>query len=620
LSGLPLGGRRILVTRPRAQAGDLCSAIGAAGGEAILIPAIEIGDDFDHGGLDLAIGELDRYDWIVFTSANAVEAFFSRVDALAASGRAGEGRRAAAADKRIAAIGPATERALRGRSAKAVAIPGESVSEAIAESLGEIAGMRILIPRSDLARKSLGEDLRARGASVDEVLAYVTSRAEKAPESAKEIERGFDAVIFASPSAARGFAAISGGPARLRDALIACIGPATAEEAEKIGYRVGLVAERHSAEGLVEALVRHYDEAAAASGAGQRSEYMERTSEVGTGGAAGGSVPGPRRPRRLRLNAGIRRMVRETSLSADDFIYPLFVTHGKEVRDEIASMPGVFQWSIDNLAREAESIARAGIPAVLLFGLPAVKDAIGSENFAEDGIVQRAIRELKRSVPELAVVTDVCLCEYTESGHCGLLNRGEAPGLPEAYVLNDETLPVLARVALSHAEAGADIVAPSGMIDGMVASIRSALDAKGWSHVPILSYAVKYASAFYGPFRDAAGGAPAFGDRTSHQMDPANAREALREAALDVEEGADMLMVKPALAYLDVIRQTRERFPEMPLGAYNVSGEYAMVKAGARNGWIDERRVVMEVLTGIKRAGADFIITYHAKDAAQWLR
>jgi porphobilinogen synthase len=296
------------------------------------------------------------------------------------------------------------------------------------------------------------------------------------------------------------------------------------------------------------------------------------------------------------------------------------VTHGKEVRDEIASMPGVFQWSIDNLAREAESIARAGIPAVLLFGLPAVKDAIGSENFAEDGIVQRAIRELKRSVPELAVVTDVCLCEYTESGHCGLLNHGEAPGLPEAYVLNDETLPVLARVALSHAEAGADIVAPSGMIDGMVASIRSALDAKGWSHVPILSYAVKYASAFYGPFRDAADGAPAFGDRTSHQMDPANAREALREAALDVEEGADMLMVKPALAYLDVIRQTRERFPEMPLGAYNVSGEYAMVKAGARNGWIDERRVVMEVLTGIKRAGADFIITYHAKDAVQWLR
>ncbi|MGO8695745.1 MAG: porphobilinogen synthase [Rectinemataceae bacterium] len=335
--------------------------------------------------------------------------------------------------------------------------------------------------------------------------------------------------------------------------------------------------------------------------------------------AAEVAIPGSKRPRRLRLNAGIRRMVRETRLSIDDFVYPLFVTHGKNVRNEIGSMPGVFQWSIDNLAREAESIAAMGIPAVLLFGLPAEKDPIGRENFDDDGIVQRAIRELKRSVPELVVLTDVCLCEYSESGHCGILNHGEVRGLPEGYVLNDQTLPVLARVALSHAEAGADMVAPSGMMDGMVAAIRSGLDAGGWSHIPILSYAVKYASAFYGPFRDAADGAPAFGDRTSHQMDPANVREALREAALDVEEGADMLMVKPALAYLDVIRQTRERFPEMPLGAYNVSGEYAMVKAGARNGWIDERRVVLEILTGIKRAGADLIVTYHAKDAAQWL-
>jgi porphobilinogen synthase len=313
-------------------------------------------------------------------------------------------------------------------------------------------------------------------------------------------------------------------------------------------------------------------------------------------------------------------MVRETSLSVDDFVYPLFVTHGKKVRNEIASMPGVFQWSIDNLAAEAESIAALGIPAVLLFGLPAEKDPVGRENFAEDGIVQRAIRELKRAVPELLVLTDVCLCEYTDSGHCGLLNHGEARALPEGYVLNDETLPILAQVALSHAEAGADMVAPSGMMDGMVAAIRAGLDAAGWSHLPILSYTVKYASAFYGPFRDAADGAPTFGDRTSHQMDPANAREALREAALDVEEGADMLMIKPALAYLDVIRQTRENFPEMPLAAYNVSGEYAMVKAAARSGWIDERRVALEILTGIKRAGADIIISYHAKDAALWIR
>ncbi len=341
----------------------------------------------------------------------------------------------------------------------------------------------------------------------------------------------------------------------------------------------------------------------------------------GRGTAAGPrGLADARRPRRLRVSPGLRRLVRETRVSVDDFVYPLFVTHGTNVRNEIASMPGVFQWSIDKLAAEAESIAELGIPAVLLFGLPAEKDPVGTENFAEDGIVQRAVRELKRAVPELVVVTDVCLCEYTDSGHCGLLNHGEARGLPEGYVLNDETLPVLARVALSHAEAGADMVAPSGMMDGMVAAIRAGLDAEGWSHLPILSYAVKYASAFYGPFRDAADGAPAFGDRTSHQMDPANAREALREAALDVEEGADMLMVKPALAYLDVIRQTRENFPEMPLAAYNVSGEYAMVKAAARNGWIDERRVALEILTGIKRAGADIIISYHAKDAALWIR
>jgi porphobilinogen synthase len=347
---------------------------------------------------------------------------------------------------------------------------------------------------------------------------------------------------------------------------------------------------------------------------------MNDNAEAREASAGEKAILSSKRPRRLRLNAGIRRMVRETRLSVDDFVYPLFVAHGKGVRNEIPSMPGVFQWSIDNLAREAESIASLGIPAVLLFGLPAQKDPIGKENFDDDGIVQRAIREIKRSVPELVVVTDVCLCEYSESGHCGLLNHGEVRGLPEGYVLNDETLPVLSRVAVSHAEAGADIVAPSGMMDGMVASLRAGLDAKGWSHVPILSYAVKYASAFYGPFRDAADGAPAFGDRTSHQMDPANGREALREAALDIEEGADMLMVKPALAYLDIIRQTRERFPEMPLAAYNVSGEYAMVKAGARNGWIDERRVVLEILTGIKRAGADLIITYHAKDAVQWIR
>jgi porphobilinogen synthase len=330
------------------------------------------------------------------------------------------------------------------------------------------------------------------------------------------------------------------------------------------------------------------------------------------------------RPRRLRISPQIREMVRETQLAPDDLIYPLFVMHGHGLKNEISSMPGVFQWSVDHLPREIESIARLGIPAVILFGIPESKDPVGLENFSPDGIVQQATRAIKAAVPEMVVVTDVCLCEYTDHGHCGILNTGNGdrphPHLPEAYVLNDETLDVLAKVAVSHAEAGADIVAPSGMIDGMVAAIRTGLDVAGLDHIPILSYSTKYASSFYGPFREAAQGAPKFGDRKTHQMDPANAREALRETALDVAEGADMLMVKPALPYLDIIRQTHDQFPELPLAAYNVSGEYAMVKAAAMNGWVDEERVVIELLTSIKRAGADFIITYHAKDTARWLK
>ena len=330
------------------------------------------------------------------------------------------------------------------------------------------------------------------------------------------------------------------------------------------------------------------------------------------------------RPRRLRLNPRLRMMVRETSLAPDDFIFPLFVTHGRNTQHGIRSMPGIFQWSPDLLAHEAESIAELGIPAVILFGIPAAKDPVGLENFAPDGIVQQAVRVVKDAVPEMIVVTDVCLCEYTDHGHCGVLNTGNGAQprlhLPEGFVLNDETLDVLAKVAVSHAEAGADIVAPSGMMDGMVAAIRAGLDAAAFEHIPILSYSTKYASAFYGPFREAAQGAPEFGDRKTHQMDPANAREALRETALDVAEGTDMLMVKPALPYLDVIRLIRDRFPEVQLAAYNVSGEYAMVKAAAANGWLDEERVVLELLTGIRRAGADLIITYHAKEAVKWLR
>lgn len=314
--------------------------------------------------------------------------------------------------------------------------------------------------------------------------------------------------------------------------------------------------------------------------------------------------------RRLRRSEGLRRLVRETALSPSDFVYPLFVVHGRDAREEILSMPGQYHLSIDRLAAEAEELRALGVPAVLLFGLPASKDDIGSEAYADDGIVQQAVRALKQADPELVVITDVCLCEYTAHGHCGVIVDGE--------VDNDSSLELLAWTAVSHARAGADIVAPSDMMDGRVAAIRSALDDAGSVNTAIMAYAAKYASAFYGPFREAVESTPQFGDRRGYQMDPPNAREALAEIAADVAEGADIVMVKPALAYLDVLSQARARF-DLPLAAYNVSGEYAMVQAAARNGWIDGQRVALEVLTSIKRAGADIIITYHAKEAARWL-
>lgn len=316
------------------------------------------------------------------------------------------------------------------------------------------------------------------------------------------------------------------------------------------------------------------------------------------------------RARRLRRTPNLRRMIRETTLAADDFIYPMFSIHGDNIRREIPSMPGIYQQSIEHLVDEACEVFDLGIPAVMLFGLPEQKDPLGSDAYSDQGIIQRSIAAIKAEVPELTVITDVCLCEYTDHGHCGVIKDQE--------VDNDATLQLLAAEALSHARAGADMVAPSDMMDGRVAAIREMLDANGFSHLPIMSYAVKYASAFYGPFRDAADSAPQFGDRRSYQMDPANRREALREAALDVQECADFLMVKPAMAYLDIIREVRDHF-ELPLAAYNVSGEYAMLKAAAANGWIDHDKVMLELLTGIKRAGADLIISYHAKEAARLL-
>jgi porphobilinogen synthase len=311
-----------------------------------------------------------------------------------------------------------------------------------------------------------------------------------------------------------------------------------------------------------------------------------------------------------------RKMVAETQLSVNDFIYPLFVCPGENVKREVKSMPGVFQQSIDNIIRECEEVYKLGIPAVILFGIPERKDEFGSEAYDENGIIQRTVRALKREIPELVVITDVCLCEYTSHGHCGIVKE-VAPGKYE--IVNDETVELLAKEALSHAEAGADMVAPSDMMDGRVSAIRKILDENGFQNVPIMSYAAKYASGFYGPFREAAESAPKFGDRKSHQMDPANSDEALREIALDLQEGADIVMVKPALAYLDVIYRVKQEF-KVPVAAYQVSGEYSMIKAAALNGWIDEQRIMLETLTAIKRAGADLILTYFAKDAAKVLK
>ncbi|HWZ97211.1 MAG TPA: porphobilinogen synthase [Candidatus Dormibacteraeota bacterium] len=317
------------------------------------------------------------------------------------------------------------------------------------------------------------------------------------------------------------------------------------------------------------------------------------------------------RPRRLRRTELLRALVRETSSNMSGFVYPMFVCPGNKVRQEVSSMPGVHQQSVDQIVEECREVAGLGLSAVILFGLPETKDAKGSSSLSANGVVQRAVEGIKKANLNLLVLTDVCLCEYTDHGHCGVIENGE--------VANDATLNILAEQALSHARAGADIVAPSDMMDGRVAAIRKKLDENSFSDVAILSYAAKYCSAFYGPFREAAQSTPQFGDRRSYQMDPANVREALKEVALDLEEGADMVMVKPALSYLDVIRAVRERF-DVPVGAYNVSGEYAMVKAAVQKGWLDEKRVVLELLTGIRRAGADIILTYHAKDAAKWLK
>lgn len=317
-----------------------------------------------------------------------------------------------------------------------------------------------------------------------------------------------------------------------------------------------------------------------------------------------------KRPRRLRANETIRKMVRENYVRVEDLIYPMFVMPGEKKKIAVSSMPGVYNFSLDEFVLALQEVVELGVPSILLFGIPESKDSVGSGAYAEDGIVQQAVRLAKKHFPELYVITDICLCEYTDHGHCGLISNGE--------ILNDPTLDLLARTAVTHAQAGADMVAPSDMMDGRVGAIRERLDQEGFAHIPIMSYAAKYASGFYGPFREAAGSAPQFGDRKTYQMDPPNGNEAMLETRLDLEEGADLILVKPGLSYGDIIYRTKQEF-KVPVAVYNVSGEYAMVKAAAANGWIDEQRIVMEALVGMKRAGADLLITYHALDVARWL-
>ena len=318
-----------------------------------------------------------------------------------------------------------------------------------------------------------------------------------------------------------------------------------------------------------------------------------------------------KRHRRLRQSATMRAMVKETYLHKEDFIYPIFVSDGENIKNPVDSMPGVYQFSLDRLSEEMDEVVSLGIPSVILFGLPAEKDEVGTQAFHDHGIVQEATRFIKKNYPDVVVIADTCLCEFTSHGHCGVVSE-------DHKILNDPSLDILAKTAVSQAQAGADIIAPSNMMDGFVAAIRKGLDEAGFEDVPIMSYAVKYASAYYGPFRDAADGAPKFGDRKTYQMDPSNRYEAMREATSDVEEGADFLIVKPALSYLDIVRDVRNNY-DLPVVAYNVSGEYAMVKAAAINGWVNEKQIVLETLTGMKRAGADLIITYHAKDAVRWM-
>jgi porphobilinogen synthase len=584
----------VAVTRDEGSEGALSSALRARGFDVLPLATVATLPPSDPAALNTARELLDRFEWLVFTSGHAV-------DALVGHPSWRDRWQGLGVRPRVAAVGPATAERLAKADLPVDLLPATSGAGPLAEALiaehgGSLRGVRVLWPRSDVARRELPDRLRAAGAELSEPVAYrtVPARPDGLSDFKSRLEAGgVDAVALLSPSAAEGLAAALGSDLRdlARHTLVASIGPATSAALRSLGAPPDLEAEPHTAEGVADALVRH--------GRPARREDMGY----------------PRvRPRRLRRTDALRRMVRETRLSPDDFVAPLFVCNGRNLRQDIEAMPGCARLSVDLLVEECRELHGLGVPAVILFGIPDAKDAQGSGASDPEGPVPRALRALRSEIPDLVLWADVCLCEYTDHGHCGPIANG--PRGPE--VDNDATLPLLARASVAYAEAGADIVAPSDMMDGRVGAIRTALDQAGRGDVTIVSYAAKYASAFYGPFREAAGSAPSFGDRRGYQMDPGNALEALREVELDLKEGADVVMVKPALAYLDVIRRVKDRFP-VPLAAYNVSGEYAMLKAAARLGWLDGERAMMECLLAIRRAGADLILTYFAKEAARLL-
>ncbi len=579
-------GTRVLMFRTASQNKVLLEQIEEHGGVSLAIPLLSIkapAPALREAALQLLAG-VQSYDWLIFTSQNGVDFTLQLLASLGVQ---------KAQLPKIAVIGNKTLAQLEKHQLAAAFVPSKFVAETFAEEFLPMLSNtdRVLVCKGNLARDVIATLLNANGFEANEAIVYENVVPVEADRQLSELldSEQVDYIIFTSPSTVNRFMQIitkNGLNKHLQKSMMIAIGPVTKLALSDHGYTDALCPEQYTSQGILSLLLNEIQ---------KEREHMEFT-----------------RHRRLRTSANMRALVRETTLSVDDLIYPIFIIAGENIQNEISSMPGVYQLSMDHVHAEMEEVVALGIKSVILFGVPddQEKDAIGSGAFHDHGIVQEGTRYVKEHFPDILVIADTCLCEYTEHGHCGIVEDGK--------ILNDPTLRLLADTAVSQARAGADIIAPSNMMDGFVTAIRAGLDEAGFQDIPIMSYAVKYSSAFYGPFRDAANSAPKFGDRKAYQMDPANRLEAMREAESDVLEGADFLMVKPALSYLDIVRDVKNNF-NVPVVCYNVSGEYAMVKAAAQNGWINEKVIVLEMLTSMKRAGADLIITYFAKDVARYL-